>query len=67
LQDLDVFHAIQLQRLGDLAENAVRDLEALVGQLKNTIFRFEITRKRDEDRHDEPAKKAAENEQAEIF
>src|SRR5207237_6919687 len=67
LQYFDVFYAIQLQGLGNLAENAFGHFQALVGQLKDLVLRFQISPEPDEDRDDEPAKKKAEDEKAQIF
>ena len=59
LPRLEIFDSIQFQRLRYFTENALGDLEALGRQLVNLAFRFEITRQRDKDWHDEPAEKAA--------
>jgi len=67
LPRLEIFHPIQLQRVSYFAENALGDFEPLSRQLVNLIFRLEITGERNKDRHDEPAKKSAQNENAEIL
>ena len=67
LQNLDVFHAIQLQRFGNFAENALRRFQALTRQLEHLVLGFQVSPKSDEDRDDEPAEKEAEDETAEVF
>ena len=67
LSRFEVFHPIQFQRVGHFTENALRDFEALSRQVENFTFRLEITGERNKDRHDEPAKKSAQNENAKIL
>jgi len=67
LLHLEVFHAIQFQGVSYFAENAFGNFEPLSRQFVNLIFRLEITGERNKDRHDEPAKKSAQNEDAEIL
>src|SRR2546423_1976639 len=67
LQNLDVFYAIQLQGLGDFAENALGHFQALARQLENMVFGLQVPSQPDEDRDDEPAEEEAKDKTAEIF
>jgi hypothetical protein len=67
LPRLRVLDPIQPERVGDFTENAFCDLQALGRQLINFIFRLEISRQHNKDRHDEPAKERAQDENAEGF
>ncbi len=67
LPRLEVLDPIQLERVGDFAENAFGDLQPLGRQLINFIFRLEISRQRNKDRHGQPTKERAENVHAKVF
>ena len=67
LANFDVFHAVKLERFCHFAENAFGDFQPLRGQLVDFVFRLEIPRKCNKDRHDEPAKQTAQNKDPEVF
>ena len=64
LQNLDVFHPIQLKAFGDFAEDSPGRFQSLVRQLEDLVLRLEVPPKPDEDRDDEPAKEEAKDETA---
>ena len=67
LARLEIFDAVQLQRVRHLAKHTFRDFQPLGRQFVNLAFRLEITRQRDKDGYDEPAEEPAQNEDAKIF
>ncbi len=48
---LDVFHPIQLERIGHFAKNALTHFQSLTGELVDFAFRLEITLASDKDWH----------------
>ena len=60
-------YPVQFEGLGDFAENARGDFEALGRQLENFAFCLEVAGQREKDRHDEPAKQTTQKIYAEML